>query len=70
MSGLLRTVANRAAPSLRGHIVTQKASMYSKPPKEKIGVVETAIGMGMFSLAILGPSGWILAHLEVYKKKD
>ncbi|KAM4543173.1 cytochrome c oxidase subunit 8A, mitochondrial [Odontesthes bonariensis] len=70
MSGLLRTMANRAAPALRGHTVTQKASMYSKPPKENIGVVETAIGMGMFSLAILGPSGWILAHLEDYKKKD
>lgn len=33
-------------------------------------VQETAIGLGMFSLAILGPSGWILAHLEDYKKRE
>lgn len=33
-------------------------------------VQETAIGLGMFSVAILGPSGWILAHLEDYKKRE
>ncbi|KAI3368052.1 hypothetical protein L3Q82_026875 [Scortum barcoo] len=70
MSGLLRTIASRAAPVLRGHSVTQKASLYTRSAKEKIGAVETAVGIGMFSLAILGPSGWILAHLEDYKKKD
>lgn len=33
-------------------------------------VQETVVGIGMFSMAILAPSGWILAHLEDYKKKD
>lgn len=33
-------------------------------------VQETVVGLVMFSLAILGPSGWILANLESYKKKD
>ncbi|XP_071327405.1 cytochrome c oxidase subunit 8A, mitochondrial-like [Trachinotus anak] len=70
MPGFLRTVASRAAPALRQHTVSQRASVYTRPPKEKIGPVETAIGIGMFSLAILGPSGWILAHLEDYKKKE
>ncbi|XP_070776882.1 cytochrome c oxidase subunit 8A, mitochondrial [Enoplosus armatus] len=70
MPGLLRVIASRAAPSLRGNIITQRANLYTGPPKEKIGALETAIGLGMFSLAILGPSGWILAHLEDYKKKD
>lgn len=31
---------------------------------------ESVIGIGMFSLAILAPAGWILAHLEDYKKKE
>ncbi|KAM7376719.1 hypothetical protein PAMP_006430 [Pampus punctatissimus] len=71
MSGLLRTVASRAAtPVMRGHSIIQRANVYTRPAKEKIGPVEMAIGLGMFSLAILGPSGWILAHLEDYKKKD
>ncbi|XP_054470449.1 cytochrome c oxidase subunit 8B, mitochondrial-like [Anoplopoma fimbria] len=70
MSGLLRTVARRAAPVLRGHAVTQRASLFAGPAKEKIGPLETIIGLGFFALAILGPSGWILAHLEDYKKKE
>ncbi|XP_044022972.1 cytochrome c oxidase subunit 8B, mitochondrial [Siniperca chuatsi] len=70
MPGLLKIIASRAAPALRGHNLTQRANLYTRPAKEKIGPAETAIGMSMFSLAILGPAGWILAHLEDYKKKD
>ncbi|XP_054894775.1 cytochrome c oxidase subunit 8A, mitochondrial [Poeciliopsis prolifica] len=70
MPGILRTVASRAAPVLRGHTVTQTANIYSRPPKEKIGFVESSIALTMLSAAILGPSGWVLAHLEDYKKKD
>ncbi|XP_019940209.1 cytochrome c oxidase subunit 8A, mitochondrial-like [Paralichthys olivaceus] len=70
MSGLLRTLACRAAPALRSHAVAQRANIFTKPAKEKIGALETVIALGMFSLAILGPSGWILAHLEDYKKKE
>ncbi|XP_024130224.1 cytochrome c oxidase subunit 8A, mitochondrial [Oryzias melastigma] len=68
MPALLRTIARRAAHALRSPVL--RANMYSKPPKENIGVVETTIGMGVFTLTILGPSGWILAHLEDYKKKE
>ncbi|XP_077587535.1 cytochrome c oxidase subunit 8A, mitochondrial-like [Stigmatopora nigra] len=70
MSGLLQTIARRAVPVLRGHTVCQRANVYTKPAKEKIGTLETVIGLTFFSLAILGPSGWILAHLEDYKKKQ
>ncbi|XP_054652892.1 cytochrome c oxidase subunit 8A, mitochondrial [Dunckerocampus dactyliophorus] len=70
MSGLLRTIATRVTPTLRGFTVSQKANVYTKPAKENIGAMETAIGLGMFCLAILGPSGWILAHLEDYKKRE
>ncbi|XP_041828274.1 cytochrome c oxidase subunit 8A, mitochondrial [Melanotaenia boesemani] len=70
MPGLLRTVAARSSTVLRGYTITQKASIYTRPPKDTIGAFETAVGMGLFSLAILGPSGWILAHLEDYKKRE
>ncbi|CAL8284940.1 unnamed protein product [Lota lota] len=70
MSGLLKTAATRVAPALRATTITQRATLYTRPAKEKLGTAETAIGLGMFTLAILGPSGWILAHLEEYKKKE
>ncbi|MBN3304709.1 cytochrome c oxidase subunit 8A, mitochondrial [Amia ocellicauda] len=71
MSALVRGIlAARSAPALRGHAVVQRASLYTKPPKENIGAVETAIGLGLMSIAILGPSGWVLANLENYKRRD
>ncbi|KAM6985249.1 cytochrome c oxidase subunit 8A, mitochondrial [Aplochiton taeniatus] len=70
MSGLLKTIATRAGPVFRGPAITQKANVYTRPAKDALGPVETVIGLGMFSLAILGPAGWILANLESYKSKD
>ncbi|XP_036981422.1 cytochrome c oxidase subunit 8B, mitochondrial [Acanthopagrus latus] len=67
---LLRTIARRAAPVLRGHTVAQRANVSGKPAKTVVGPMETVFGIAMFSMAILAPSGWILAHLEDYKKKE
>ncbi|XP_076835586.1 cytochrome c oxidase subunit 8A, mitochondrial [Brachyhypopomus gauderio] len=69
MSGLLRGVLRlRTAPVLRGSNFAQRASIASKPAKHAVGSVETVIGLGLFTLVILAPSGWILANLESYKK--
>uniref|UniRef100_A0A3Q4ICS1 Uncharacterized protein n=1 Tax=Neolamprologus brichardi TaxID=32507 RepID=A0A3Q4ICS1_NEOBR len=37
MPGVLGVIARRAAPVLRGHVVAQRASIYTRPAKEKIG---------------------------------
>ncbi|KAG7510253.1 cytochrome c oxidase subunit 8A, mitochondrial-like [Solea senegalensis] len=52
----------------RAHFATEPIA--SKPAKGKVGVVETIVGLGMLSLAILGPSGWILVNIENYKNKQ
>ncbi|XP_037550683.1 cytochrome c oxidase subunit 8A, mitochondrial [Nematolebias whitei] len=70
MPVFLRTIARRAAPVLRSNSVTQTANLYSRPAKEKIGPFETIIAIGLFAGAILGPSGWVLSHLEDYKKRE
>ncbi|XP_051955547.1 cytochrome c oxidase subunit 8B, mitochondrial-like [Xyrauchen texanus] len=70
MSGLLRGIARiRTSPVLRGSAVTQRANIATRPAKDAVGPAETAIGLMVFSLAILGPAGWVLANLENYKKK-
>ncbi|XP_023823121.1 cytochrome c oxidase subunit 8B, mitochondrial [Salvelinus sp. IW2-2015] len=70
MSGLIRTISTRTAPALRGPMITQRASVFTRPAKDPLGPVETVIGLGMFAVAILGPSGWVLANIENYKKKE
>ncbi|KAF7697210.1 cytochrome c oxidase subunit 8B, mitochondrial [Silurus meridionalis] len=71
MSALLKGLARiRSAPVLRGTAITQRANITSKPAKDVHGPAETTIGLTLFALAILVPSGWVLANLESYKKKD
>ncbi|XP_057217121.1 cytochrome c oxidase subunit 8B, mitochondrial [Triplophysa rosa] len=71
MSGLLRGLARiRTAPVLRGSSITQRANIATRPAKDSIGPAETAIGLTVFTLAILGPAGWVLANLENYKNRD
>ncbi|MCJ8740700.1 hypothetical protein PDJAM_G00062010 [Pangasius djambal] len=71
MSALLRGLARiRSAPALRGTAITQRANLTAKPAKDVLGPAETTIGLAMFALAILVPSGWVLANLESYKKKE
>nr|XP_046173031.1 cytochrome c oxidase subunit 8B, mitochondrial [Oncorhynchus gorbuscha] len=70
VSGLLRTISTRTALALRGPMITQRASVFTRPAKDPLGPSETIIGLGLFALAILGPSGWILTNIEDSKKKD
>ncbi|XP_040894361.1 cytochrome c oxidase subunit 8B, mitochondrial [Toxotes jaculatrix] len=44
------------------------ANVSSKPAKHNVTAGEQVIGMTVLFVTILGPSGWILAHLEDYKK--
>uniref|UniRef100_A0A3Q1BAQ4 Cytochrome c oxidase subunit 8A, mitochondrial n=2 Tax=Amphiprion TaxID=80969 RepID=A0A3Q1BAQ4_AMPOC len=48
--------------------VQQRATyIHGKPPKDKIG--ETAFALTVLTLTVLGPSGWILSHLDDYKTR-
>ncbi|XP_041948230.1 cytochrome c oxidase subunit 8B, mitochondrial [Alosa sapidissima] len=71
MSGILRGLsAVRSVPVVRSVTMSQRANLANRAAKDPLGPAETAIGLTLFSLAILGPSGWILANLESYKKKE
>ncbi|XP_020384479.1 COX8 domain-containing protein [Rhincodon typus] len=48
----------------------QRANIYGKPPKEKIGPVASVFCLSVFALTLLGPAGWILHHLQECRKKD
>ncbi|XP_069019442.1 cytochrome c oxidase subunit 8B [Embiotoca jacksoni] len=61
-----------ASRLLRSALRTQllsAANLTSKPAKHNVSAGEQAIAMTALFAAILGPSGWVLVHLEDYKKK-
>ncbi|XP_023253210.1 cytochrome c oxidase subunit 8B, mitochondrial-like [Seriola lalandi dorsalis] len=64
----LLTVSRLFRSALRTQLVSA-AHLSSKPAKHNVTAGEQAIAMTVLMMTILGPSGWILAHLEDYKKK-
>uniref|UniRef100_A0A672PSQ1 Cytochrome c oxidase subunit 8B, mitochondrial-like n=2 Tax=Sinocyclocheilus grahami TaxID=75366 RepID=A0A672PSQ1_SINGR len=67
MSGL-----NRSLNLLRGvlrHQIIHKANISAKPAKHVLSAGEQVFVMMTMFVTILGPSGWVLAHLEDYKKR-
>ncbi|XP_041651016.1 cytochrome c oxidase subunit 8B, mitochondrial [Cheilinus undulatus] len=60
-----------ASRLLRSALRTQlhAANVATKPAKHPVSTGEQAFAMTILFTAILGPSGWVLAHLEDYKQK-
>ncbi|XP_066505983.1 cytochrome c oxidase subunit 8B [Hoplias malabaricus] len=63
---------NRAVGLLRAplrHSLISRAQISVKPAKHEISAAEQGIVLLVMFATILGPSGWILANLEDYKKR-
>ncbi|TXL71423.1 hypothetical protein D9O29_23520 [Pantoea vagans] len=65
----LPTVSRLFRSALRTQLVSV-ANVSSKPAKHNIPAGEQAIAMAVLFVTILGPSGWVLAHLEDYKTRQ
>ncbi|XP_054426961.1 cytochrome c oxidase subunit 8A, mitochondrial [Pteronotus mesoamericanus] len=51
-------------------LLVPRAQIYSKPPREQLRTMDLAIGLTSCFLCILLPAGWVLSHLESYKKRE
>ncbi|XP_044022284.1 cytochrome c oxidase subunit 8A, mitochondrial-like [Siniperca chuatsi] len=47
-----------------------RSNIYSKPPKEKIGPVQSVIAICVFAVTLLGPAGWIMHHIPDYRQRS
>ncbi|KAL6110403.1 uncharacterized protein ACO6RY_19490 [Pungitius sinensis] len=62
--------ARKALAPIPGVMIQQRAcSIRGKPPKDKIGVLQTVFVLTVMTVAVLGPAGWILSHLDEYKTR-
>ncbi|XP_056337719.1 COX8 domain-containing protein [Danio aesculapii] len=53
----------------RDIIHKRNSSIYSKPPKNKIGPGQSFLIMSVFAVALLAPAGWILHHIPEYRER-
>ncbi|XP_075401665.1 cytochrome c oxidase subunit 8A, mitochondrial [Tenrec ecaudatus] len=51
-------------------LLVPRAHIHSKPPREQIGATECVIALTSFFLCFFVPSGWVMSHLENYKKRE
>ncbi|XP_060049394.1 cytochrome c oxidase subunit 8A, mitochondrial-like [Erinaceus europaeus] len=47
-----------------------RAQVHSKPLREQLGIMDKAIGLTSCFLCFLLPGGWMLSHLENYKRRE
>ncbi|TSR99381.1 hypothetical protein Baya_12151 [Bagarius yarrelli] len=66
---LSRTLQLRNLSWSRVVLQNRSSSIYSKPPKTKIGPGQSFFIMSVFAVALLLPAGWILHHLPEYRHR-
>ncbi|XP_028809347.1 cytochrome c oxidase subunit 8A, mitochondrial [Denticeps clupeoides] len=70
MLPLLRGALPLAAVGQAKRVLQERrSSIYSKPPKNKIGAGQSFFIMSVFAVAMLVPAGWIMHHLPEYRKR-
>ncbi|XP_029972994.1 cytochrome c oxidase subunit 8A, mitochondrial [Salarias fasciatus] len=63
-------------PSLRTLLLrnaaqhNHRSTIYSKPPKDKIGPVQSMFALCVFAVTLLAPAGWIMHHIPEYRQKS
>ncbi|XP_053097971.1 COX8 domain-containing protein [Pangasianodon hypophthalmus] len=69
LSRTSRAVQLRTLSWSRAVLQNRSGSIYSKPPKTKIGPGQSFFIMSVFAAALLLPAGWILHHLPEYRHR-
>ncbi|KAJ8002683.1 hypothetical protein DPEC_G00161430 [Dallia pectoralis] len=67
MSGL-RSSVDLLRVAVRSQLVS-RAALSHKPAKHDISAAEQGFALAVMFVTILGPSGWVLMHLESYKHR-
>ncbi|XP_005401936.1 PREDICTED: cytochrome c oxidase subunit 8B, mitochondrial-like [Chinchilla lanigera] len=50
--------------------VVSKAHISAKPARTPTSPMEQAVGISVMFITFLVPAGWVLSHLESYKKSS
>ena len=51
-------------------LLVPRAQVHSKPPREQLGSMDVTIALTACFVSFLLPAGWVLSHLDSYKKRE
>uniref|UniRef100_A0A665X5Y7 Si:dkey-85n7.8 n=1 Tax=Echeneis naucrates TaxID=173247 RepID=A0A665X5Y7_ECHNA len=70
-SGALRLLGNVSLSTLTQQkvLLEIRKTIYSKPPRNKIGATQSFFVMSVFAATMLTPAAWILHHLPEYRQR-
>ncbi|XP_036109065.1 cytochrome c oxidase subunit 8A, mitochondrial-like [Molossus molossus] len=60
----------RGLAGLAWWLLLPRAQVHSRPPREQLGTMDITTGLTSCFLCSLLPAGWVLSHLESYKKQE
>ncbi|XP_017293750.1 cytochrome c oxidase subunit 8A, mitochondrial-like [Kryptolebias marmoratus] len=70
MSSVLRMMGNASSLTRPKEILrNMNRKIYSKPPRNPIGVTQSFFVMSVFAVTMLTPAAWILHHLPEYRER-
>ncbi|XP_043859517.1 cytochrome c oxidase subunit 8A, mitochondrial-like [Dromiciops gliroides] len=70
MSALAPRLLSGLTRPASGLLRVPRAPLQARRPREVLSLVDKTIAMTACFLCILVPGGWVLAHLESYKKME
>ncbi|XP_036621190.1 cytochrome c oxidase subunit 8A, mitochondrial [Trichosurus vulpecula] len=70
MSALAPRLLSDLTRPARSLVRVPRAALHARPAREELSTLEKAVGLAASFVCLLVPGGWILSHLENYKKKE
>ncbi|XP_061898203.1 cytochrome c oxidase subunit 8A, mitochondrial-like [Entelurus aequoreus] len=70
MFSILKTRSLRSSALMKVFQQDRRPIIQSKPPKDKIGTVQSVFAMCVFAVTLLAPAGWILHHIPHYQQRS
>ncbi|XP_036605905.1 cytochrome c oxidase subunit 8A, mitochondrial-like [Trichosurus vulpecula] len=70
MSALAPRLLSDLTRPARSLVRVPRPALHTRPAREELSTLEKAVGLAASFVCLLVPGGWILSHLENYKKKE
>ncbi|XP_061700782.1 COX8 domain-containing protein [Syngnathoides biaculeatus] len=69
MFSALKARLLRGSKVMEAYWQAHRSIIHHKPPKDKIGPMQSVFTICVFAVTLLAPAGWILHHIPDYRQR-